>query len=122
MTDYNESTVSGTQYTRCHRIVIENPMSGDKYVRFYEEDAINIPDDMPIRRERPAPLGLRFDDPATEIPLRNPETWALTGETVTMGALYIAIASAYWMTAEARDAAEASPIEATGLFALAATL
>jgi hypothetical protein len=44
-------------------------------------------------------------DPAASIPMRNPETGELTGETVLQAELYTILYSLYMQTALARDAA-----------------
>ena len=35
--NYNETTVTGQAWQRCHQVVIENPRTGQQVVRFEEE-------------------------------------------------------------------------------------
>lgn len=42
MSDYKETTIAGTSWQRCCRVVIENPYGGIPSINFVEEKAINI--------------------------------------------------------------------------------
>ena len=111
MTDYNEQSIPGTltRYQRCHTITIQNPHGPDlsaKNVRFDEEIIKTLPDGEVIK-SAPEKGGITKEfNPATVIELRNPATWELTGDTVTMGEIYAILASAYWQFALERDASQ----------------
>lgn len=108
MPDYKQSTIGGTTWQRCHQIVIDNPRGAIPSVRFDEEEILALAD-----REIKRPMGslsLPFD-PDRSIPLRDPETGDLTGETSTYGAAYVLLYSAYLAAAEARDAALNPPLQ-----------
>lgn len=109
--NYNESTVSGQSWQRCHQIVIENPRTGQQVVRFDEERVLSLDGGFEIR----TPAGsLPVDfDPPREIPLRDPLTGELTGDSTTYGAAYVLLYSAYLAAALERDAA-AAPAEQPG--------
>ena len=108
MADYQETSVSGqmSQYTRCHSIQIQNPRGGDTTalnVRFDEETVKTLPDGEVITAPGQG-LTVPFDA-AGVIALRNPATWAPTGDTITVPEVYAILASAYWHYAIERDAA-----------------
>lgn len=42
--NYKESEITGTQWTRCNRVVIENPLNAAPYVTFIEEVAMQLGD------------------------------------------------------------------------------
>jgi len=108
MSDYKQSTITGTKWTRTVRANIENPLNGTPGIFFAEEEVINIREDSsPITRLM-SNVSISFSDPALEIPLRDVSTWELTGETITAGSIYQAIASLYWKLAIDRDNAQAN--------------
>jgi hypothetical protein len=108
MANYQEQSIPGTmtQFTRCHTITIQNPHEGGisaKNIRFEEEVVKTLPDGE-VLKSAPENGGITKEfDPTAVIELRNPETWELTGETVTMGEVYTILASAYWQSALERD-------------------
>ncbi len=106
MADYQQQTLQGSSYQRCNRIVIENPREGAPAATFCEEKIIVAGDST---LSIPAGVFAIAIDPAEMINLRNPETWELTGETITMGELYVGIASAYWQKALERDESAVNP-------------
>jgi hypothetical protein len=99
--DYQEQTLQGSSYQRCNRIVIENPRNSDPAVTFIEEKIIVTGDNTIAIPANNFAIAI---DPTESIALRNPETWELTGATITLGELYAAIASVYWQKALERDA------------------
>lgn len=101
-TDYQETTVTGQAWQRCCQVVIENPLGGTPAVRFDEERVLAI--DARHLRTPVGTLALAFD-PAKTIPLRDPVTGELTGDTTTYGAAYVLLYSAYLAAATERDAA-----------------
>ena len=107
MADYKEQHVPGTltSYQRCHTVTIQNPHQqlDAANVSFSEEVIKILPDGDVMKVPFNGPqLTIEFD-PAKVITLRNPETWELTGQTITMGEIYALIASAYWHFAGERD-------------------
>ncbi len=107
-TDYREATVSGQSWQRCNQIVIENPHKGVPVVRFDEERVLALQAGAGVRTPA-GTLALTFD-PAKTIPLRDPATGELTGESATYGAAYVLLYSAYLAAATERDSA-AAPAE-----------
>jgi hypothetical protein len=112
--NYNETTVTGQAWQRCHQVVIENPRAGQQVVRFEEERVLSMDGGAEIKT--PAGGMSVVFDPAKEIPLRNPMTGELTGQTTTYGAAYALLYSAYLAAAIERDAANTPPVieEPTG--------
>ena len=101
MSDYKETTVSGSSWQRCHQIVIDNPRGGVPTVRFDEEEVLALAD-QEIKRPM-GQLALPFD-PARTFVLRNP----VTGEVIpdaasTYGDVYVLLYSAYMAAALERD-------------------
>ena len=114
--NYNETTVTGQAWQRCHQVVIENPRTGQQVVRFDEERVLAMGGGTEIKAQLGS-LPVVFD-PAKEIPLRNPMTGELTGQTTTYGAAYALLYSAYLAAAIERDAAANTPLvteEPTGV-------
>lgn len=103
--NYKEAQLTGQSWQRCHQIVIENPRAGPASVRFEEERVLALDGSAELRTPAGA-LALDFD-PARPIPLRDPATGDLTGQTTTYGAAYALLYSAYIDAALARDAANA---------------
>ena len=103
MPDYNESTVTGHTWQRCHQVVIENPRHGARGVRFDEERVLALDGGAELRQPA-GTLAVPFD-PDAVIPLRDPDTGELTGATTTYGDAYALLYSAYLAAALARDAA-----------------
>lgn len=112
MSNYKESTVTGSAWQRCHQVVIENPLGGTPVVRFDEEEVLSASTGQTVRRPVPG-IVLPFD-PSKPFPLRNPATGDLIpGAASTYGDAYVLLYSAYMAAAEERDAALAPqlPIE-----------
>lgn len=104
MSDYRAAELSGQRWTRCARVVIENPLAGQPTAHFIEEEALLIGEDEVVTRLSGS-CALEASDPALEIPLRDVATWEPTGASISLGDLRQAIASAYWLAAMERDAA-----------------
>lgn len=112
MPDYKQASLTGTAWQRCNQVVIENQRGSTPTVRFDEEEVIAMQDGREIKRSVGS-VAMAFD-PATEIPLRDPATGELTGETSSYGAAYVLLYSAYLDAAQARDIAAApAPTEQT---------
>lgn len=105
MPDYKQATTAATTWQRCNQIVIDNPRQGAPSVRFDEETVTAMALGDEIRRPV-GTLSLPFD-PAQPIPLRDPATGELTGQTSSYGAAYVLLFSAYMAAAQARDTAAA---------------
>lgn len=101
MPNYKEVTGSGTMWTRCYQIVINNPYGGlVKSARFFEENVVTI--DSTIMQSNRGFIDKTFD-PAALIELRDPSTGDKTGQTITQGELYNILYSLYMNTAIERD-------------------
>ena len=107
MTDYRAADLSGQRWTRCARVQLENPLDGPPVALFIEEEALRVGVDEVFTRLSGS-CTLDASDPDLLIPLRDPATWELTGESLSLAALQQAIASAYWLAALARDADDAA--------------
>lgn len=103
MANYQETTVTGSEFTRCKEIHILNPIDLAPSIQFVEERATILGEGRSITQA----LGMITDgfDPAKVIALRNPETMELTGETVTHAEAYAILYSAYIQAAIDRDTA-----------------
>ena len=118
--NYQESNLTGTSWVRCKSVTITNPLPGSpEWVQatllnplntvvapqrayFAEEKIISIDG---ANSSVTAAGCMKPFDPAATIPMRNPETGALTGETVLQAELYTILYSLYMQTALERDAA-----------------
>jgi len=106
--NYKESSVTGSEYTRCQKIMIYNPLGGQPMLEFDEERATILADR--TLTERVGGLRVAFD-PAEEIALINPETGEPLGSSVTHAQLYVILFSLYIGKAQARDAAAVPPTQ-----------
>lgn len=102
-TNYNESSVSGTKWTRCHRMTFDNPLGGTPRVRFEEEEAFTV--GAQTTSTPKLEMFVKPYDAAATIPLLNPETGIATGDTMTQAELYAVLYSLYIASATERDAA-----------------
>lgn len=92
MADLNELLDNGKAYTRCHRVIIENPIGGTPSVLFMKQDVATI-GDRTISGESGA-FRMEFD-PSYKVMLRDPQTGELTGGYITQGDLYAGLYSAF---------------------------
>lgn len=101
--NYRETTTTGTTWTRCTRVVVNNDLNEQPYVLFFEQQVFNVGGSMV------KDLGvLRQNfDPEAVIPLINPQTGGATGATITQAEAYAVLYSAYLQAAMARDAEDA---------------
>lgn len=97
-TNFKESNVSGTQWSRCNGIHINNPYGAAPTINVQEETLVAI-EGLPPMRASSQHYSCRFD-PASTIALRNPETDELTGGTITQGEVYAVLYSLYRQLAE----------------------
>lgn len=101
--NYKEITTTGTTWTRCTRVVVNNDFGEPPYVLFFEQQVFNaggqqILKDLGVLRQGFDPDGV--------IPLINPLTGEATGATITQAEAYAVLYSAYLQAAMARDAEE----------------
>jgi hypothetical protein len=113
--NYKQSDITGTTWTRCRTVTINNPLPG--------KGSINIVTGQPVGpncvflEETALSTGteiLTFDSggcqtvyvPDSVITLLDPTTGNPTGETVTQAKLYQILYSLYLATATARDSVE----------------
>lgn len=87
MSDYKESTVAGTSWQRCVRVVIENPYGAGPSINFVEEKAVNLGDGV---------LTNLCGNVSTQFDAQNAEHVAI----------YTALNNLYMALAQARDAAQ----------------
>ena len=100
MADYNQQTVSGTSWQRAYQILILNPLGQAPTVRYDEEQVINLNNEQ--IKQFVGNLGYTLD-PLGIIELRDPETLELTGETIPVATVHVALLSDYINRALERD-------------------
>lgn len=107
MSNYAESPVTGTQWLRAARVVVENPRAGTPAVTFVEERALQLGSEVLLT---PAgnlvePFILTGDGAnAGEVfQLRNPLDGAPLGATATYADLQVLLFSLYYHVAAKRD-------------------
>ena len=99
MSNYKQSEIAGTSWTRCRAITINNPYPDVDPINsvpkawFQEQQVIQLPDNKVILND--VSSCFKVFDPITEITLLDPETGAPTGATVTHGYLYQILYSLY---------------------------
>lgn len=108
MANYNETSVAGSSWQRCHQVVIDNRFGVTPSIRFDEEQVTTLTGGATVRRL----LGSLTvpHDPTETVELRDPSTGEATGETITQGEAYAILYSAYLGAALDRDAT-ASPTD-----------
>jgi hypothetical protein len=103
MSNYQEQEVTGVEWRRAKRVVINNPLNAPREVRFDEESVIHTGSGLTAHSAH-GYLSVPFD-PDAIIDIYNPETGLPTGQTITQGDAYGILFSAYMTAAVARDAA-----------------
>jgi hypothetical protein len=102
MTDYNETTVSGTCYQRAYRIVLDNILGTIPSANFVEEKVMNISSEqikIPCSN-----ITVDMSVPNKSFQLRNISTGELIPDVFyTYEQVYQIIYSAYWDAALERD-------------------
>lgn len=101
MSDYKETSVTGTSWQRCNCVHIDNPHAGQPMVTFAEEVVATLGADTFIK---PATQIVFPFDPDEVINLIDPATGAPAG-TMACGQVYVALYSYYLQKAAERDAA-----------------
>lgn len=106
MPNYQQTTVTGESWTRCHTVTIHNALAGVPAIAFSEERVTVLAGET-LHRWTDT---LRKDfDMAGSFPLLDPVTNAATGQSMTHAALYIALYSLYMQTAAERDTPPQEP-------------
>jgi hypothetical protein len=104
MSDYRETSVAGTSYTRGRSLYFENPYNSTPSLLIREETIINLADR--VITEPAGEIRKVVDDLTVEFPLRNPATnEIIEGATMSYQDLYVGLFSLYWKLARDRDAA-----------------
>lgn len=105
MPDYKEQNVAGKVWQRANRIVIENPYGGQPFANICEQKAVEFAGQVQFT-DLGVTLSVPFS-PAETIPLRNPLTDELIGQTATHADLQVLLYSLTRAMQESRDAANA---------------
>lgn len=101
--NYKETSVVGTKYTRSNRVKIHNPLGSTSSIVFNEENVV-ITDDGVIS-ERAGSISESLTNPLETFDIRNPETDEVIG-TMTYQEVYVALYSLYRHLADKRDSAK----------------
>lgn len=103
MTDYNESTVAGSKWTRCKAIHITNEYGRLPHIIFGEEELLDVGDTDPIHKSVGSEIHANFDPVNGNIPLLDPTTNQPLGTSITHIELYTILYSLYMQKAQERD-------------------
>ena len=103
MSDYRQTAVTGTSYTRGRSMYFENPSDGIPSLLVREEQVTTLAD-----RTLFEPCGeirKAVTDFSVSFPLRDPSTSGIIpGATMTYQDLFVGLYSLYWHLAQERDA------------------
>lgn len=102
MPDYKETTVNGTQWTRCCGVHISNRYGQTPQITLQEERLTTVGGE--IFQQGAGGINLEFN-PSEVIQLLNPATGEPLGQTMTQGQIHVALWSLYMKKAAERDAA-----------------
>ena len=102
MTDYKQEDVTGVQWQRANRIIIEVPYNANPATAVCEQTVLKLSDTNVIVQELGVTMNAPFD-PNGSFPLRDPTTDALTGASSTEGALQMLLYSYVRNLQELRD-------------------
>lgn len=110
MANYQETSVTGTKYTRAYQVLVQNGLE-NKSITFQEEELVNL-DGTQVHNK----LGSIFesftaDNANTTFDLLDPNTGASMGQgmTMTYSGVYAALYSLYMHLAVERDNAASNP-------------
>lgn len=102
-TDYKPATVAGNSWHRCNHIECNNGYDQQPSIRFDEERRMLLDDGtsfgQPVRS-----ITELFTDPDTPLPIYDPTTGQLSGQTMTDGVVYAVLYSLYMRAAARKDA------------------
>ena len=101
MPNYNESTVSGTTWQRCHTVTVSNPLAQTPKIAFQEEKVVMLAGETVHQWCNGCE---KVFEAATTFPVLDPATNLPTGQSVSHGELYVLFYSLYMQTALERDA------------------
>lgn len=107
MPDYKEGTISGSKWTRCCMMVIDNAYGRIPSVQFVEEERMII-DGQDFCQSKGSILA-QFSNPSAVVALLDPATDLPTGGTITHGEIYAILRSLYLGKAVERDELLANP-------------
>ncbi len=107
MSNYQQTDAPGTAWKRCHKIIIDNPLQGEKTALFLEHDVADIGGRTIEADSGFCKAGFA---PSTNIYLRDTQTGELNGSYVTQSFLYEILFSLYMQTALERDVPTTSAI------------
>jgi hypothetical protein len=107
MSDYKQTTLAGTAYTRACAISIANPLTGVKAINFSEEQIVNLGDETIIRPQGGFQEPFTAENAGTEFALINPVDGTPLGATATYQQIYVMMHSLYFHLATLRDVAVA---------------
>lgn len=102
MANYKQATVSGESWTRCDRVVCNNPLNGEKSIVFQEETIAYIGDNLVNLGNDHVYTSLDEETINTKFNIINPETGDVLGES-TCGEVYALLHSLYMHLALERD-------------------
>ena len=103
MPNYNEASLSGSEYTRCYEIRIANQLDQIPIIEFKEQRITTLSNGKTIT-DNIGLLEVSFN-PAMLIELIDPTTGQQTGQTITFADVYAILYSAYIKQATIRDSA-----------------
>lgn len=109
MSNYKETAVAGTKWTRCGVVQIVNPYQRNPSIQFIEERAVSLGEGREPLFFSEGSISVPFDENKV-VNLINPLTGQPTGATVTYGELYVGLFSAYIQAALERDMASVSNV------------
>lgn len=101
MSNYKETTGTGTTWRRSNQVIINNEYTGPKTIMFFEEDVAIVGDRL---LKTPAGMLRSTFDSEYLIQLRDLETGEKTGNVIPQSLVYQALHSLYLDLAERRDA------------------
>ena len=101
MPDYKAITETTSKWQRCHRMVIENRRGETPRLDCLEE-VVTLTGRGESSMFVPG-CSVTFD-PAGVVPMRDPQTDALTGQSMTQAQIYAILYSVYRHAADVRDA------------------
>ena len=105
MSNYQQTHVDGDTWLRANKIIFDNPYAGKKRVRFVEEKAYVLDDEIITKPKDILDVDiLSEEDMEREVEIIDPETGESTGEKITYKQLYAILFSAYIEKAQLRDA------------------
>ena len=105
MTNYKETTISGTSYVRAREVTVHNALGGYKGIMYAEEHVSVFGDKIMSENVGSIHQPFTAENAGTAFPLLNPETNEEIGVTATYQDVYTLLFSLYYHLAAIRDAA-----------------